>query len=136
MIVCNLSSLQYRIIGISDRSLIKCWNSIRKIFSIVLLIKTIIENFSCNTNEINWTNIFPQNCDIRSTQHTRVRCRERRRSSGSEYVGMTEDMSEEELLTLTVDSEEDIILNTVTRARSARRSFKHKISKSFSTVQP
>ena len=52
----------------------------------------------------------------------------RRRSSGSEYVGMSDDIEIE------LDTEEAVILTTVARARNAR-SLKHKRVKSFNLVK-
>ena len=53
---------------------------------------------------------------------------ERRRSSASDYVGLTDDVNSLGV-SLDLDTEEEMILSTVARARSAR-SLKHKISKS------
>ena len=58
---------------------------------------------------------------------------ERRRSSASDYVGLAEDVTCLGV-SLDLDTEEEMILSTVARARSAR-SLKHKISKSCDAAQ-
>ena len=58
---------------------------------------------------------------------------ERRRSSASDYVGLTDDVNSLGV-SLDLDTEEEMILSTVARARSAR-SLKHKISKSCDAAQ-
>lgn len=58
---------------------------------------------------------------------------ERRRSSASDYVGLADDVNSLGV-SLDLDTEEEMILSTVARARSAR-SLKHKISKSCDAAQ-
>ena len=60
---------------------------------------------------------------------------ERRRSSASDYVGLADEVTSLGVsLDLDLDTEEEMILSTVARARSAR-SLKHKISKSCDAAQ-
>ena len=58
---------------------------------------------------------------------------ERRRSSASDYVGLADEVTSLGV-SLDLDTEEEMILSTVARARSAR-SLKHKINKSCDAAQ-